>query len=151
MAEIACVIVPSCDLDIYSYGVVLLELITRKKVLDSSFMMEETTLVGWFKSVWRTTRELEEIVDSSIARELSDLNVMVQVIKVILVALICTETDPGKRLKMRDVVEFFETSTDPGNSCVRLTRTSVNISHEIVVLIRDSLWIFLYIVSICGF
>ncbi|XP_054780866.1 receptor-like protein kinase isoform X2 [Prosopis cineraria] len=112
--EIACMVVPSCELDIYSYGVVLLELITRKKVLDSSFEVEETTLVGWFKSIWRTTRELEEIVDSSIARELSDLKVMVQVIKVILVALICIETDPGKRLKMRDVVEFFETSIDPG-------------------------------------
>ncbi|XP_028788161.1 receptor-like protein kinase [Neltuma alba] len=112
--EIACVVVPSCELDVYSYGVVLLELITRKKVLDSSFLEEETTLVGWFKSVWRRTNELEEIVDSSLVRELSCLDVRVQVIKVLLVALICTETDPGKRLKMRDVIEFFETPIDPG-------------------------------------
>ncbi|KAI9073060.1 hypothetical protein K1719_044980 [Acacia pycnantha] len=112
--EIACVAVPSCELDVYSYGVVLLELITRKKVLDSSFLEEETTLVGWFKAVWRRTNELEEIVDSSIGRELSDVNVKVQIIKVLLVALICTETDPGKRLKMRDIIEFFETPADPG-------------------------------------
>ncbi|KAK4269561.1 hypothetical protein QN277_022702 [Acacia crassicarpa] len=112
--EIASVAVPSCELDVYSYGVILLELITRKKVLDSSFVEEETTLVGWFKAVWRRTNGLEEIVDSSIVRELSDLNVKVQIIKVILVALICTETDPGKRLKMRDVIEFFETPADPG-------------------------------------
>ncbi|XP_054782024.1 receptor-like protein kinase [Prosopis cineraria] len=112
--EIACLIVPGCEIDAYSYGVVLLELITRKKVLDSSFMEVETTLVGWFKSIWRRTTELEEIVDSSLARELSDLNVKVQVIKVLLVVLICTEAAPGKRLKMRDVVEFFEAPTDPG-------------------------------------
>ncbi|XP_054782338.1 receptor-like protein kinase isoform X2 [Prosopis cineraria] len=112
--EIACLGVTSCELDVYSYGVLLLELITRKKVLDSSFMEEETTLVVWFKSIWKRTRELEEIVDSSIAREISDLNVMVQVMKVLLVALMCTETNPGKRLKMRDAAEFFETSIDPG-------------------------------------
>ncbi|KAI9092226.1 hypothetical protein K1719_027726 [Acacia pycnantha] len=76
--EIAHVIAPGCELDIHSYGVVLLELITRKKVLDDSFVEEETTLVGWIKSVWRRTRKLEEIVDSGLAWELSDVNVKAQ-------------------------------------------------------------------------
>ncbi|KAI9073065.1 hypothetical protein K1719_044985 [Acacia pycnantha] len=112
--EIGYLIAPRCELDIYSYGVVLLELITRKKVLDYSFVEGETTLVGWIKSVWRRTRELEEIVDSGLAWELSDVNVKAQVIKVFLVALICTQKYPRKRLKMMDIVEFYETPTDPG-------------------------------------
>ncbi|KAK4269563.1 hypothetical protein QN277_022704 [Acacia crassicarpa] len=112
--EIAYAIAPRCELDIYGYGVVLLELITRKKVLDYSFAKEETTLVMWIKSVWRKTRKLEEIVDSSLAWELSDVNVKAQVIKVLLAALICTQKDPRKRLKMIDIVEFYETPTDPG-------------------------------------
>ncbi|KAF7843149.1 receptor-like protein kinase [Senna tora] len=112
--EIASTIVSSSESDVYSYGVVLLELMTGKKVLDSSFEEKETTLVGWFKSVWRETREIEEIVDSNLSRELSDLKVVVQVIKVLLVALICTQTDPGKRLKMRDVIKIFEAPTVQG-------------------------------------
>ncbi|XP_028772045.1 receptor-like protein kinase [Neltuma alba] len=113
--EIAYDVVPRCELDIYSYGVVLLELITRKKVLDSSFVEQQTTLAGWFKSTWTRTRTLEEIVDSSLTRELSDVHVKAQVIKTLLVALICVQKDPRKRLKMIDVVDFFETPTDPAN------------------------------------
>lgn len=46
---------------------------------------------------------------------------MIQVIKVLLVALMCIETDPGKRLKMRDVIKIYEASTVQGRSYVRLT------------------------------
>jgi flagellar biosynthesis regulator FlaF len=76
--------------DVYSYGVVLLELITRKKALDPSFM-EETDIVGWVRSVWRNTGEIERIVDSSLMEEFLDADIREQVIVVILVALRCTE------------------------------------------------------------
>lgn len=116
MTEIAHTVEASSEFDVYSYGVLLLELMTRKKVIDSTFEEEKTTLVGWFKSVWRETREIEEIVDSSLSSELSDLNVVAQVIKVLSVALICTQTDPGKRLKMRDVIKIYESPTDQGSN-----------------------------------
>ncbi|KAI9073056.1 hypothetical protein K1719_044976 [Acacia pycnantha] len=134
--EIAYAIAPGCELDIYSYGVVLLELITRKKVLDYPFVEEETTLVGWIKSVWRRTIKLEEIVDSGLAWELSDVNVKAQVIKVLLVALICTQKDPRKRLKMRDIVEFYETPTDPG-ILVRHDNNSFHLGNSVVTALAS--------------
>lgn len=92
--------------DVYSYGVVLLELITRKKVLDRSFR-EKYTLVGWVRSVWIHTRKIENIVDSSLASELSDSNVMDQVIRVLCIALQCSEKDPRNRPTMRKVIQLL--------------------------------------------
>ena len=137
-------IAPRCELDIYSYGVVLLELITRKKVLDDSFVEGETTLVGWINSMWRRTRELEEIVDSGLASELSDVNVKAQVIKVFLVALICTQKYPRKRLKMIDIVEFFETPTDPGRICITDTMTCIIYIIAVVLVMKE---VYSYLIS----
>ena len=61
--------------DVYSYGMVLLELITRKKVLDLLFM-EKTTLVAWVRSVWEETGDIERIVDPSLAKEFSNASVL---------------------------------------------------------------------------
>lgn len=144
MTEIAYATVPRCEFDIYSYGVVLLELITRKKVLDYSFEEKETTLVGWFKSVWRRTEKLEDIVDSSLACELSNVNVKAQVMKVISVALICTQKDPGKRLKMIDIVEFFETPTDPGRICITDTMTCIIYINAVVLAMKE---VYSYLIS----
>ncbi|KAF7843148.1 receptor-like protein kinase [Senna tora] len=113
--EIAYTTVLSCKSDIYSYGVVLLELITRKKVLDSSFEEEQTTLVEWFRSAWTEAQKIEKIIDPSLASELSDLD-KEEVIDVLWVAFICTEKDPGKRMEMRDIVKFFEALKYSGDS-----------------------------------
>lgn len=55
--------------DVYSYGVVLLELITRKKVVIPSLNDEAnvTSLVSWARSVWLETRKFEYITDSYLA------------------------------------------------------------------------------------
>ncbi|KAI4353774.1 hypothetical protein L6164_002702 [Bauhinia variegata] len=59
--ENAYTIVQSGKSDVYSYGVVLLELITRKMVL-----LDQTTLIGWVRSVWEETPRIEKIVDPSL-------------------------------------------------------------------------------------
>ncbi|KAL6996154.1 hypothetical protein U1Q18_006292 [Sarracenia purpurea var. burkii] len=94
----------SKESDVYSYGVVLLELITRKKVLDPSFS-EEMDIVGWVRSAWNNTEEIEMIVDPSLMDEFLDSSVMEQVIDVLIVALRCTEHEPSKRPTMREVVK----------------------------------------------
>ncbi|KAH7866532.1 hypothetical protein Vadar_021637 [Vaccinium darrowii] len=94
----------SKESDVYSYGVVLLELITRKKALDPSFS-EEVDMVGWVRSVWNNTEEIERIVDPILKDEFLDSSVMEQVIDVLFVALRCTEKEPRKRPTMRVVVK----------------------------------------------
>ncbi|OVA04439.1 Protein kinase domain [Macleaya cordata] len=90
--------------DVYSYGVVLLELITRKKALDPSFP-EDTNIAKWVFSTWNSNKAIEDIVDPSLVDEFVDSAVMVEVIKVMLVALRCTSKDPSHRRTMRDVVK----------------------------------------------
>lgn len=99
------------ECDVYSYGVVLLELITRKKVADHSFM-EGTDLVGWVRSVWTETGEINQIVDSSLVDEFLDTNIMENVTKVLMVALRCTEQDPHKRSTMTDVTKQLSDSSN---------------------------------------
>lgn len=101
--------VSSRECDVYSYGVVLLELITRKKVADPSFM-EGTDLVGWVRLMWSETGEINQIVDSSLVNEFLDTNIMENVTKVLMLALTCTEKDPRKRPTMTDVTKQLSDS-----------------------------------------
>ncbi|CAB4273850.1 unnamed protein product [Prunus armeniaca] len=94
----------SVESDVYSYGVVLLELITRKRALDPSFV-GQTDIVGWVRSVWSNTEEIDQIVDSSLKEEFLDSSIMDQVVDVLMVAFRCTDKDPRKRPTMRDVVK----------------------------------------------
>ncbi|XP_028788165.1 receptor-like protein kinase isoform X2 [Neltuma alba] len=93
--------------DVYSYGVVLLELITRKKAVDPSFM-EGVDVVVWVRALWDGTEDVHKIADSSLAGQFLDSNVLEQATKVLLVALKCTEKDPRVRPTMRDVIKLLE-------------------------------------------
>lgn len=104
MTENAFTTTKSKESDVYSYGIVLLELITRKKALDPSFF-GEADIVGWVQSVWNNTEEIERIVDPNLMDEFLDSSVMEQVIDLLFVALRCTEKEPSKRPTMRDVVK----------------------------------------------
>ncbi|BBG99728.1 Leucine-rich repeat receptor-like protein kinase PEPR1 [Prunus dulcis] len=94
----------SVESDVYSYGVVLLELITRKKALDPAFG-EQTDIVGWARSAWSNTEDIDQIVDSSLKEELPHSNIIDQVVDVLMVAFRCTDKNPRKRPTMRDVIQ----------------------------------------------
>ncbi|KDP34457.1 hypothetical protein JCGZ_11928 [Jatropha curcas] len=97
----------SKESDVYSYGIVLLELITRKKALDPSFG-EQTDIVEWSRCVWRDTEDIRRIADSGLAEEFYDSDIVEQVTDVYLLALRCTEIEPRRRPSMRDVVKKLQ-------------------------------------------
>ncbi|RAL43810.1 hypothetical protein DM860_014311 [Cuscuta australis] len=101
--------VKSREADVYSYGVVLLELITRKKALDPCFH-GETDIVGWVRSVWSEREDIREIVDQRLRDELIDSSAMEQVTEVLLLGLRCAEKDRKRRPTMRDVVKLLTRS-----------------------------------------
>ena len=92
--------------DAYSYGVVLLELLTRKKPLDPSFP-EGMDILGWVRSSTNSAIYIDDIVDPSLAEETMGTFLTEEVIKVFMVALRCTQAEPRERPTMRDVAKLL--------------------------------------------
>lgn len=104
LAETAFSTRTSLESDVYSFGVVLLELMTGKKAIDPSFM-GNSDVVNWVRSTSSDPHGLETIVDPALRSYFSDPVVRKEVLKVLLVALKCTEKEPSSRPAMREVVK----------------------------------------------
>ncbi|KAD4178544.1 hypothetical protein E3N88_27135 [Mikania micrantha] len=90
--------------DIYSFGVVLLELLTGKRAMDKARPKNEHYLVDWAKPYLTSSRRLRYIIDPKLAGQYSvrGTKEMAQL------ALNCVNLNPKDRPKMSEIIETLE-------------------------------------------
>ncbi|WZZ47826.1 hypothetical protein YC2023_044085 [Brassica napus] len=96
--------------DVYSYGVILLELLSGKKPIDPGEFGEDNNLVGWAKQLYREKRGVE-ILDQELVTEKSG---DVELFHYLKIASVCLDDRPFKRPTMIQVMAMFkELKADP--------------------------------------
>lgn len=95
---------PSQKWDVYSYGVILLEMITGKSpaVLLETMQMD---LVQWVQFCIEEKKPSADVLDPFLARDLEREDEMIAVLKV---ALACVQANPERRPSMRQAAETLE-------------------------------------------
>ncbi|XP_009769216.1 receptor-like protein kinase 7 [Nicotiana sylvestris] len=88
--------------DVYSFGVVLMELISGKRPIEPEYG-ENSNIVTWVSSKLKSKESVLSIVDSSIPEAFKE-----DAIKVLRIAIVCTDRLPSLRPTMRNVVKMLE-------------------------------------------
>ncbi|XP_038986276.1 probable LRR receptor-like serine/threonine-protein kinase At5g45780 isoform X3 [Phoenix dactylifera] len=98
--------------DVYGFGILLLELVTGQKTLSSgNGSVQKGMILDWVRVLYEEKRLLE-MVD----RELHDSFSAAELEKAVEVVLLCTQSNPGLRPKMSEVVKTLEAGFQPGEN-----------------------------------
>lgn len=96
----------------YSYGVVLLELLTGRRALDKSRVGAEQSLVDWAKPYLGDRRKLFRIMDTKLLGQYPQKAAYT----VATLALQCLNPEPRSRPKMSEVLEELKKLQDLKNA-----------------------------------
>lgn len=97
----------SMKADVYSFGVLVLEIVSGRKISDADFPQETQSLLEWG---WRLYKvgHLLNMIDSTI-RETCRAD---QAVRCIHVALLCTQADAGIRPTIANVILMISSSSE---------------------------------------
>lgn len=90
--------------NVYSYGVVLLEILTTRLPVDEAFG-DGIDLVKWVHSAPGRGETPEQILDAMLST--ISFACRKEMLAALKIALLCTDTTPAKRPKMKTVVEML--------------------------------------------
>lgn len=90
--------------DVYSYGVVLLELLTGRKSLDKSRPAREQNLTDWALPLLKEKKKILNLVDPRLEGQYPVRGVQ----KAAMLAYHCLNRNPKARPLMRDIVDSLE-------------------------------------------
>lgn len=90
--------------DVYGFGVVLLELLTGLRALDTKRPSGQHNLVDWMKPMLSHKRKLKSIIDSRMEGQYSSKAATL----IAQLTIKCLEGEPKKRPSMKEVVEVLE-------------------------------------------
>ncbi|XAR58047.1 Non-specific serine/threonine protein kinase [Bertholletia excelsa] len=90
--------------DVYGFGVVLLEMLSGLRAVDSKRPPGQQNLVEWAKPLLHNKRKLKIVMDAKIEGQYSSKAAMLAA----QLALKCLETEPRNRPSMKEAVEILE-------------------------------------------
>ncbi|XP_074590143.1 putative serine/threonine-protein kinase PBL16 [Curcuma longa] len=90
--------------DVYSFGIVLLELLTGRKSLDKSRPVREQMLADWAAPLLTQKRKVLGMVDPRLSGDYPDKAVQ----KIAMLAHHCLNRNPKARPLMRDILSYLE-------------------------------------------
>ncbi|KAJ9539755.1 hypothetical protein OSB04_026261 [Centaurea solstitialis] len=91
--------------DIYSFGVVLMEIISGKTSVNSEFG-DGNSIVDWVRSKMKSKEGMKDVFDQNAGASCS--SVREEMLLLLRVALLCTSRNPADRPSMRDVVSMLQ-------------------------------------------
>jgi serine/threonine protein kinase len=108
LAEVGYSTVVTTKLDVYSYGVHLLELLTGKQPADDPSFGESLHVAAWVKEKVRQNegKMSESVLDPSLL-DVTNLAAKDEMLSVQTIALLCTRDKPVDRPAMKQVVEML--------------------------------------------
>ncbi|XP_021716304.1 probable serine/threonine-protein kinase PBL7 [Chenopodium quinoa] len=86
--------------DIYSFGVVLLELITGRKAIDSTKDGREQNLVAWARPLFKDRKKFPQMADPALLGQFPSRGLY----QALAIAAMCVQEEPSKRPSVYDVV-----------------------------------------------